>query len=277
MKKVFFIIMTSALLLVCQGCSENLLMGDERVEPLATDVNHHDNVTRYQEQARWGDGKAYLKLASCYHEGLGVERNLLLTMSMVKMAVLYGGINSWMDFFLSLPDDDPDRLLVEALEDASKGRYDEVLQKAELMDKLGIADADFVRALTRKGGSNIEEEMALLHNAKRKGSVLAGLVISIAKDERLAMEEYAEQMPILYCELARECHKSGYDSEIEEQTANLYRKADERLCLDYNGAKWLLSYYEHQAEIGKPIVDDQEICRLRSLVEKLKANNKASY
>lgn len=35
------------------------------------------------ERARWGDGQAYLQLADCYRDGIGVKKNFLGMLAMV--------------------------------------------------------------------------------------------------------------------------------------------------------------------------------------------------
>ena len=269
MKYKYFLIIVQVLLMVCQGCSELQQTSNDVLESRAIVINWHDSVANYREKARWGDGQAYLQLAACYHYGHGVERSFLLSYSMASMAERYGATDNRITFFLALPAEDPDRLLVEAMKAVDDKRYEEAQQKAACLAELGTPEADFVRGMVLLAKGEIDKAEDILQRGIRNGSELAKIALSVKTDENGMMRDYAEQLPEFYCVLARECFKSDFSPEEDEQAASLYRKADEALCLDRHGAQWLLGYYEHKAKIGQPLVSDEEIERLRCLSEKL--------
>lgn len=81
MKKVLYFLV--ALFLV--GCADQELYEDIADAP-KSNVEADNQYAYLMEQARWGDGQAYLKLADLYHTGNGVQSNFLGTISMLAMA-----------------------------------------------------------------------------------------------------------------------------------------------------------------------------------------------
>lgn len=49
----------------------------------------NDSIQTYINQARNLDADAYVKLADCYHRGIGVEHNFAMMMHMLWLADLY--------------------------------------------------------------------------------------------------------------------------------------------------------------------------------------------
>lgn len=117
MKKLLMLAVT-ALLIV--GCSEQQLLDDymsevsemsEKQEPAQVSI-----VNSYLEKARWGDGNAFLKLAECYHDGIGVKSDFMGTLTMLMMADQYGVANQSIEQYLrSLPDTDHTKMMFEAI------------------------------------------------------------------------------------------------------------------------------------------------------------------
>lgn len=271
MKHNALLIMAAALMLMCCGCSEQLLNVDDALTSAeSVRANWQDSIASYTERARLGDGDAYLRLAYCYHEGKGVEKNFYMSYAMAQMAEQYGGITKRDDFFHSLPDVDPDRLLVEALDDVDHVRSDEALQKAELLAAQDHPEADLVRGVVALDNSRKDEAIALFHQAADKGSPLARLALGIIDESRRAIIEFAEQYPTLYCVFARDVIDTDDNDYRDENTvAAYYRKAYDHLCLDRYGVSWLLDYYERQSSIGNPVADSLDIERLRTMQSRL--------
>ena len=57
------------------------------------------------ERARWGDGLAYLQLADCYRDGIGVKKNFLGMLAMVEQARVHGAIHDEMEYVTKIPED----------------------------------------------------------------------------------------------------------------------------------------------------------------------------
>ena len=117
MKK--FIALTILAMLMA-SCSEQHLLDDyvsqtsaqlSEQEPSQTGI-----VNSYLEKARWGDGDAFLNLAKCYHDGIGVKSDFMGTLTMLMMADQYGVPNhSIEDYLMSLPDTDHTKMIFEAI------------------------------------------------------------------------------------------------------------------------------------------------------------------
>ena len=260
---------SAAALLMMNSCSDYLQIADDASIATATVINWQDSIAYYREKAREGDGNAYLQLASCYHEGHGVPRDFMMTYAMAKMAEQYGGLAKWEEFFLSMPADDPDRLTMEAMDDIGYLRRDEALRKAELLAAQEQPEADLIKGAVALEEGRKDEALRLFTLAAENGCPLAQMAVSVTEDVQKAKHDFAARLPLIYCHLARECFETDDDPVEDERAAIYYRMADEHLCLDQYGVRWLLSYYEHRAMIGRPVADSLEIVRLRSLASRL--------
>ena len=265
--RLFFI--SAAALLMMSSCSDYLQIADDASIATATVINWQDSIAYYREKAREGDGNAYLQLASCYHEGHGAPRDFMMTYAMAKMAEQYGGLAKWEEFFLSMPADDSDRLTMEAMDAIGYLRRDEALRKAELLAAQDRPEADLIRGAISFEEGRKDEALRLFTLAAENGCPLAQMAISLTEDAQKAKRDFAARLPLIYCHLAQECFETDNDPVEDERAASYYRMADEHLCLDQYGVRWLLNYYEHWAKQGRPVADSLEIVRLRSLITKM--------
>ena len=260
------------IILLCSGCSETYLEADHCSNKLAAIVRQtcwSDSVTHYRSLARQGDGQAYLRLAQCYHEGKGVEKDFVMTWQMAQMAEQYGGIAHGKDFFKALPDDAPDRLLMEAMDDIGSLQREKALLAADRLAAQAHPYADLIKGAVAMEEDRPEEATALLRSAASQGCLLAAMAVSVLSEGKDALYDYAEQLPLLYCELARQCFKSDFSPAEDDLAAAYYLMADERLCLDRIGVRWLLDYYEHQAANGQLAANDPRLEHLRLLRQHL--------
>lgn len=254
------------------ACTQQLEIAAEAPE---LNVNKwQDSVSFYQAKARYGDGQAYLRLAQFYHDGQGVDHDFMMTWSMAQMAAQYGAIHKGEDYFRSLPSEDSDRLLMEAMDDIGWGRKEAALQKADLLSKQGSPDGDMIKAAIDLDEGKTEQALSLFAKAANEGSDMAKLALAVKEDYHQSLLNYAYRLPQLYCSLARDCFEHDVSQHEDEQAATYYVMADERLCLDATGVRWLLSYYEHQTMIGGAIPDSIEMQRLRILSQKLSKDRK---
>ncbi|MCR4958604.1 MAG: hypothetical protein K6B13_08405 [Prevotella sp.] len=271
MKNRTIIIAATALLLASAGCSDQLPTADSMADvPDRESANWQDSVSSYSDQARRGDGAAYLKLASCYHDGRGVTPDFLMTYEMASMAEQYGAVTRWKDYFLSLPADDPYRLTLEAMDDAHASRYADALSKAERLAELHSPDAELIKGCVALDKDEEHEAMAFFAAAAAAGSSLAQMAVISAEDSSCAEEAIASRLPSFYCIMARNCFNADYSPEEDEQAAHYYKMADDRLCLDRTGVRWLLAYYEQQAKAGCLVADSLTIARLRLMASRLR-------
>lgn len=116
MKKIIVLTIVAVFM---ASCSEQQLLDEFTNEQFYTSSEQQDSesviLNSYLEKARWGDGNAFLKLAECYHDGIGVKADFMGMMSMLAMADQYGASPKSTDsYLLSLPETDNTKLIVEA-------------------------------------------------------------------------------------------------------------------------------------------------------------------
>lgn len=102
MKKLFGLLIG---LLVLASCSDQLMENDlSRVESPTNQVV--DESCHYLEKARWGDADAYVKLADCYRNGVGVKPDFIGMTAMLAMAEQDNNTLRLQDYLKALPDND---------------------------------------------------------------------------------------------------------------------------------------------------------------------------
>lgn len=201
------------------------------------------------EQARWGNGDAYLKLAELYHRGDAVSQDFLSSLSMLAMADQYGGISSIENYMKSLPSEDNFKLFYDALECLEKKNNSEALEITDRMISNG-----FVEGYTLKGIINVEqgdtlEGKRVLSHAVEQGSTFAELLLAALPDWHGAtapgiesLTPLAERIP-LACKLLGDVYADDKGNANEEIAAMFYKKSDEHGMLGRQEARWLLGYY----------------------------------
>lgn len=97
---------TAAFVLLA-SCSERQLVEDVAAKAMVTEAaSPEDSVASLLNRARWGDSSAYLKLADCYRDGVGVKRDFFSMLTMVNMAKSRGANIRVDDYIHGLPDGD---------------------------------------------------------------------------------------------------------------------------------------------------------------------------
>ena len=115
--KKFIVLMIVAMFVA--SCSDQQLYDELARENVVPEneqkLSESAMLDSYLEKARWGDGTAFLKLAECYHDGIGVKPDFVGMMSMLAMADQYGVSNKAIDSYLfALPETDNTKMIVEA-------------------------------------------------------------------------------------------------------------------------------------------------------------------
>ena len=106
-------------LLVMMGCSDQL-MEKEFIE-VEKSMNQVSNEYQYYlAKARWGDAEAYVKLADCYRNGVGVKADFIGMTAMLAMAEQYGNSLRLEDYLKALPENDSYRLMFETMDEIGK-------------------------------------------------------------------------------------------------------------------------------------------------------------
>lgn len=106
MKNLCLYIITILLLASCseQQVMEETLSSQKLTEQKGMTVTPQDSIKSLLYQARWGDGSAYLKLADCYRDGIGVKKDFFGMITMAHMAEWRGAINRMAELLLTIPD-----------------------------------------------------------------------------------------------------------------------------------------------------------------------------
>ena len=97
------------MMLFFASCSEQQIMEEmasstKLTEQKSMTFSPQDSIMSLLYQARWGDGSAYLKLADCYRDGIGVKKDFFGMITMAHMAEWRGAINRMDDYIYGLPD-----------------------------------------------------------------------------------------------------------------------------------------------------------------------------
>lgn len=209
------------------------------------------------DQARWGDGKAYLRLAEYHHD---VSHDFLCFLSMLALAEQYGGINSLEDYFGHLPTGDNAKMFYDAIE-CFDGK--DFHGASEIIERM-ISD-NFLDGYTLKGFFFVEQGDTLegkrfVSLAAGKGSALANLLLAAFPNwdgsenpSAESLTPLAESIP-LACKLLGDLYAGvdGQEFTNEELAAKFYKKADELGFLGKRAARWLWEYYKrNNIDVGE--------------------------
>lgn len=251
MKKYLFLVIT----LVLVNCTDQLM-----IEEVAGEHTQHtptSEVATLIEKARWGDGEAYVKLADCYRDGKGVKQDFINMLAMASFADEYGGIKRMEDYLSALPEESEYRYVFDAMEKFCGNKQDEGLALADKMIERDCTEGYTVKGIILSEQGNREEGRHLLERAIEKGSGFAELYLCMPdlksnqnpNIDRLTV--LAERMPLANACLGKiYSGKSDESLKDERLAAYYYMKADEKACLNKDGARWLLGYYRSGGNLG---------------------------
>jgi len=216
---------------------------------VANPASWADSVKSYRQQACNGSGLAYLKLAHCYHKGLGVQRDYLTMVAMVELSTPLTGI-TMKEFTAKLPDRDDYRLIYTGIEAAlanddetawlcitgleSMG-YDseaEIIRcfRADTTTDCHVAIRDFYRTASK-------EDCALKQVFACLGAVDAGDYAFVSR----RLPRLAETSPALWVSLGHLYTRYGAIHN-DSLAAHYYAKADEYALLPPMERRWLADY-----------------------------------
>ncbi len=271
--KKFIVFMIVAIFMA--SCSEQQLFDEFTSEQSVTSSEQQNSesviLNSYLEKARWGDGNAFLKLAECYHDGIGVKADFMGMMSMLAMADQYGASNKTIDSYLfTLPETDNSKMIVEAFSCLDRKN----LQKTDSITDILIAN-DSPEGYALKGVIQIERGDTL--GGKQSIQRSADMGSSFAKILLCAVPSPGEKYNDIDIEMLKSLSPSipfankllgdmysGYEKgcmEDEHLAAYFYKKADEQGFLGKRPARYLINYYERN-EIN---IESKEMERLRIL------------
>lgn len=251
--------------MVMAGCSNQKFV-DEALYDGAR-LSTENEFANLIEKARWGDGQAFLKLADCYRDGKGVEKDFVGMFSMVILADRTGSHKSIENYLKSMPEDSEYRIILEAMNHIEKDRVEEAQSLAEQLITRGSSDGYTIQGVTVIESGDTLGGRSLLEKAAVQGSNLASLILCMPdwrENQTTDVEKLkalTEKMPYVNMILAR-----IYAGLTDEQLAIHYLlKADKHACLNKRGAKWLLKY---QQNVGGLPLSEKDIQRLQILAGK---------
>ena len=272
-----FIVMVILAMFVA-SCSEQQLYDEfssENVVQLNEQkLSESSMLNSYLEKARWGDGTAFLKLAECYHDGIGVKPDFMGTLTMLMMADQYGVTSrSIGEYLMSLPNTDNTKMIFEAIAELDRKNS---LPSDSIIDVLiakGSADGYAIKGILQvERGDTLAGQHSIQAGAEM-GSSFAELLLCAFPTSETGKRKYmnidmlksmSDRSPIAN-KLLGDIY-SGYEygntSYINESLAAMYyKKADEQGCLGKHPARWLINYYD-RAGIQ---IDAKEMERLQIL------------
>lgn len=272
--KNWFVYMIMMLFLA--SCSEQQIMEEMASSTKLTEqkrltISPQDSVMSLLYQARWGDGSAYLKLADCYRDGIGVKKDFFGMITMAHMAEWRGAINRMDDYIYGLPDGNDYKtlfLLMDGYKSYIKENTDSIEQvlcendSPEAQVFLGFIAID--RGDTISGINMIKE-------AAEQGCSLAELLMTVPdwkgrlRADATKLCIIADRIPIAYLILGDLYYEPDENGKSNKQLAvEYYMKAEEHAVLGRHGAERVLDYYRNGGNVQ---LTEDDIKRLELIVQ----------
>ena len=253
--------------LVLTGCSEQYFENELLVEKTA--VTRGVDVASLTEQAKWGSGEAYLKLAQCYHDGDGVERDFVTMLCMVEMAQQYGSVKSFGDYMQTLPPESEYKLLFDAINHIYDREYDMANAMAERLIEQGCAEGYAVEGILAMERKDSIEVKHYFEQAANMGSNFAELLLCV-KDWKNSLDfdiarlvVLSNRIPVANLMLAAHyADLTNSEKNYDKMASHFYLKADKSGLLGKKNARWLLNYYKNG---GIRTIDDKDYTRIKKL------------
>ena len=270
MKKCIILFMAAIL----ASCSDTQLAESiaevKESELVKEDVNGSAVINALVERARWGDGQAYLQLADCYRDGIGVKKDFLGMMVMVEQARAHGAIHDEKEYMAQIPDDNDIKRFCNLIDKSS----DQLREgKDSIMEQLATIDSPDAHALFGvlcvESGDSIRG-FEIIRDASERGSDFAALLNALPdwkgniQPDKVKLEQLAERIPLAYNLLGKLSLKPDENGMIDERkVAYYYMKADEHALLSRREARWLLAYHQ---DVGIPQLTESDVKRLEAFI-----------
>lgn len=270
MKKCVILFMVAIL----ASCSDTQLAESiadvKESELVKEDANGSAVINALVERARWGDGQAYLQLADCYRDGIGVKKDFLGMMVMVEQARAHGAIHDGKEYMAQIPDDNDIKRFCNLIDKSS----DQLREgKDSIMAQLATIDSPDAHALFGvlcvESGDSIRG-FEIIRDASERGSDFAALLNALPdwkgniQPDKVKLEQLAERIPLAYNLLGKLSLKPDENGMIDERkVAYYYMKADEHALLSQREARWLLAYHK---DVGIPQLTESDVKRLEAFI-----------
>ena len=225
------------------------------------------------DKARWGDGQAFLKLADCYRDGIGVKPDFLGMVCMVMQAHDFGVLPNVDDYLLNFSEKSDMKTIVEYMGKingdirAPRDSTSTILNEMDNPDALALYAYGCILS-----GDSIEGN-AMIRQAAEKGSNFA-IVMDVApfwQDDVMPnidkLIQIADRIPMIYEYLGKLYSKPDKNGYVDcKQAAYYYKKADEYALLSRGDARWLLDFYKDNGDVK---LSDDDVKRLEILARPL--------
>lgn len=268
MKKVIILLM-GAILASCsdQQLAESLAAVKDAEMP-TENADGTADIRALVERARWGDGQAYLKLADCYRDGIGVKKDLLGMLAMIEQAQTRGAIHDEKEYITQIPDTNELKDLCYLLEKCDHIQAEEIDNAMVQLAATDSPDASaWLGLLYVQSGDSIRG-LELITEASERGSSLATLLNAFLyckrtnRPDKAMLEQFAAKTPVVYKMLGKISRRPDENGKVDErEVAYYYLKADEHALLSRWEARWLLDYHE---DVGIPGLTDEDVKRLQA-------------
>lgn len=274
------------MMMVFVSCSEQQTMEETLSSQKLTEqksvvvTTPEDSIALLINQARWGDGKAYLKLADCYRDGFGVKKDLLGMITMTAIAEERGGIQTMDHYFKDLPIGNEYKSLYMLM-----GNYKSYIQESvdsvtQILRENDSPEAQTLLAFVMMDQGDTITAKRLIREAADKGCSLA-VILSIVPDgkepvraDATKLAIIAEQAPLLYNLLGNLYYEPDENGKTEEQLAiEYYMKAEEHAMLGRKGAARVLNYYKSGGNIQ---LTEDDIKRLELIAKPRQIENETA-
>ena len=269
--KKYIILFMVAILASCSDMQLAESIADVKESELVKEnANGSAEINALVERARWGDGQAYLQLADCYRDGIGVKKNFLGMLAMVEQAREHGAIHSEKEYMTQIPDDNDIKRFCNLMDKSCSQLIEE---EDSIMAQLATIDNPDVLAiygaLRVESGDSIRG-FEIIRDASERGSDFAALLNALPdwkvniQPDNMKLEQLAERIPLVYKLLGKLSLKPDENGIIDERkVAYYYMKADEHALLSRREARWLLAYHK---DVSIPQLTESDVKRLEAFI-----------
>ena len=230
----------------------------------------HDSIMSLLYQARWGDGKAYLKVADCYRDGFGVKKDFFGMITMAEIAEKRGGIRKADDYIRDLPDDHEYKTLFLLMNEYKPYIQESADSVMQVLRENGSPEAQALLGFVMMDQGDAIAAKNIIEEAANQGCSLAKLFLTVpdwegrVKADATKLTLIAEQIPLAYNILGNLYYEPDDNGKTDKQLAvEYYLKAEEQAVLGQHGAERVLDYYKNGGNIQ---LTEDDIKRLELIV-----------
>lgn len=264
------------MMLFLASCSEQQIMegslsAQKMTEQKSMAIAPQDSVMSLLNQARWGDGKAYLKLADCYRDGFGVKKDFFGMIMMAEIAEKRGGIQKADDYICNLPDGHEYKSLLRLMDGYKSYIQENADSVMQVLRENGSPEAKTLLGFVMMDQGDTIVAKNMIEEAANQDCSLAKLLLTVpdwkgnSRADAARLAAIAEQLPLAYYPLGNFYYEPDENGETNKQLAvEYYMKAEEHAVLGRQGAERVLDYYKGGGNIQ---LTEDDVKRLELIVQ----------